>query len=969
MAFTYSGTTVYAFNAETGALEWTSTSPDPTGTIASNNGIAQLDSTYFLTQGGTGITVRDISTGALVWNYSIPAGAHGNPGSGTYFGGRYSTSMQMYFDMVSIPALNEAGVEAFNLANPAVAPTQPAWTYLGGQSVECLCCGGGLLFLGSTEGEVIALNATGSVVWQASTEGGLAQQAATYYNGYLYTSAVSWYIDCFNATTGQLVWQTSKGTRAFTAYDGAAGGGLLFEATDETVPQGSMGAWNLLTGQRVWYNAGYYDIHYDTLAVADGNGLVYGVKDDSSGHVSTEALPGPSFSCWDMYTGQELWNLPGISFTDPTIAYGNLYACAGGNLYCIGGNPTNWSEGLQGNNVEPRVAIGTEGPTDISTPTWSFQTGADTYSSPAIVNGYVYFGSDDQNLYCLNAYTGQEIWNYTTGFYLRSSPCVDNGMVFTGDDDGYFYCLNALTGAQIWKTSGGGFFPNYLTVNEGKSTSSPIAVNIAGNNLIFCGSKDDNLYCINEQTGAVQWTYKTGGPIFGSPGYSNGIIYIASSDGYLYAVNANGGSLAWKSSFQLNDSVVPPIYCQFYEIADPTIANGEVYIGGGVQYGTALYSDSVYAAEGQSTPAGANGGGIRLFAFNASTGAMIWDESRAGNTEPAYYPCVLNGQLYAPEFFEITDVSATAPNSTGTVNPVPDFVYTERRTGNCTWASWLGYQIQGCVAYAQGPTGGVIYAGSDLGTIYAINATSGNVISLDTVGGNIPCSPSVWNGMLFCGCTDGRMYCWDGSPQVPFSLSASSSKGSAMWNNETNVIAGTLKSSPSESVWNYASPGAYVSTPMTGYNPGVPGLNVTVVVIQPDGTHLLINTTTALDGTFTASFAPTQVGTYTWLAEFTGTRVPGEIYTPAYTTYSTLTVTQAPAPPATPTPTVAPTIAPTPTQTTAPTKAPTPTPTTVNNTTTYAIVAIIVIIIIIVIAVAAYLFTKRRKKQPQKPTT
>jgi outer membrane protein assembly factor BamB len=167
-----------------------------------------------------------------------------------------------------------------------------------------------------------------------------------------------------------------------------------------------------------------------------------------------------------------------------------------------------------------------------------------------------------------------------------------------------------------------------------------------------------------------------------------------------------------------------------------------------------MYDNAYYAAQGQNTPSGANGGGIRMFAFNASTGASIWNQSRAGNTQPIFVPCYVNGVIYAPEFFEVTAMDAKNPNSTGLINPVPDFVYTNRRSGNRTWAAWVGYQIQGSVAYADDLTGAKIYVGSDIGSIYCLNANDGTTYSVYTAGGNVPCSPAVWEGKMYVGTTE-----------------------------------------------------------------------------------------------------------------------------------------------------------------------------------------------------------------------
>ena len=63
------------------------------------------------------------------------------------------------------------------------------------------------------------------------------------------------------------------------------------------------------------------------------------------------------------------------------------------------------------------------------------------YSSPAVANGIVYVGSNDKNLYALDAKTGAKLWSYATGNSVESSPIVTNGMVYVGSDDGKVYAF------------------------------------------------------------------------------------------------------------------------------------------------------------------------------------------------------------------------------------------------------------------------------------------------------------------------------------------------------------------------------------------------------------------------------------------------------------------------------------------------------------------------------------------------
>ena len=54
-------------------------------------------------------------------------------------------------------------------------------------------------------------------------------------------------------------------------------------------------------------------------------------------------------------------------------------------------------------------------------------------------DGYV--GSNDHNVYALDARTGEKVWNYPTGGYVFSSPTVVLGTVCVGSEDRNVYAL------------------------------------------------------------------------------------------------------------------------------------------------------------------------------------------------------------------------------------------------------------------------------------------------------------------------------------------------------------------------------------------------------------------------------------------------------------------------------------------------------------------------------------------------
>ncbi len=103
--------------------------------------------------------------------------------------------------------------------------------------------------------------------------------------------------------------------------------------------------------------------------------------------------------------------------------------------------------------------------------------------------------------------------------------------VYVGSRDNYLYALDADTGALKWR---------YKTGN--KVESSPAVYN----GTVYVGSRDNYLYALDADTGALKWRYKTGNKVESSPSVYNGIVYAGSRDNYLYALDADTGSLRWR---------------------------------------------------------------------------------------------------------------------------------------------------------------------------------------------------------------------------------------------------------------------------------------------------------------------------------------------------------------------------------------------------------------------------------------
>ena len=191
---------------------------------------------------------------------------------------------------------------------------------------------------------------------------------------------------------------------------------------------------------------------------------------------------------------------------------------------------------------------------------WSFTAGQHIYSSPAVVNGAIYFGSDDSNLYAIQDNGGSYTfkWSFPTGGYVYSSPTVVNGTIYVGSWDYNLYALQDNGSSYTLKWS-------FLT---GKHVHpSPTAAN----GVIYVGSNDCRLYALvdNGSSCTFKWSFRTGGFVSSSPSVVNGTIYFGSSDSNLYAIQDNGSSCTFKWSFPAGHIV----------FSSPAVVNGVIYAG------------------------------------------------------------------------------------------------------------------------------------------------------------------------------------------------------------------------------------------------------------------------------------------------------------------------------------------------------------------------------------------------------
>ena len=257
-----------------------------------------------------------------------------------------------------------------------------------------------------------------------------------------------------------------------------------------------------------------------------------------------------------------------------------------------------------------------DGPREFHRVRWAFPTGNRVISSPVMQGGTLYFGSDDGNIYAVDASSGRQVGKRTTRGLVPGSPAIAGDTLYIGSYDGHFYALNAATGAMRWKfTTGGerhfeakglhGMTPAGQTFFDLYDIylSSPVVVE----DSVFFGSGDGHLYALDRGNGTLRWKFKTGDVVHASPAYADGVLYVGSWDSYFYAVDAKTGQEKWR--FHGGEDPVSHNQVGFQSSA--AVVNGVVYVG---------CRDS------------------NLYALDAATGKELWRVNNAGSwviTSPA----------------------------------------------------------------------------------------------------------------------------------------------------------------------------------------------------------------------------------------------------------------------------------------------------------------------------------------------
>ena len=701
MVYIGTNTSVVALNQQTGEQVWKTDirMPNP-WPIA-----YKIDDNHMVVES----SCLNPKTGALLWTSPDFCAD-----TGIFSSNVYSPEEKMFYLKV------DSYTDGWSFADPSHPPTLVWRTYIpgGGRTGIGTTYGGGLVFPGSFENVQMALDAkTGEVVWTSLTRGPMIFNGA-YADGRFFrggTDDNTMY--AFNSTTGEVLWTYSPRTsEGYFTTGSAVAYGTVYNLNKD----GNLYALDAATGSLVWKYQGPGTMLWPGFpTVADGK--IYATTGEAAqygGEVGTS-----EFVCLNAYTGALKWKLP-IEALAPresvAIAYGKLFLIPGSvtdavdaisgseydsfnQVWAIGksGTPTSdWSMWRADPSHSSRAAVG---PANL-TLAWKFTTGGSVISSPSIVNGVVYVGSQDKNIYAIGAFSGELLWKFQTQSFIESSPAVVDGKVYTGGDDGYVYCLDAYSGTLYWRTFVNGDLP--YTYGSFVLKSSPVV----WSGRVYVGSIDGYMYAIDAASGRIDWKFQTGGPIHSSPAIADGAVYFTSEEpntGALYKLDAASGTQVWKKDL--------PYEYQFtggnQMLGSPSVADGTVFASASLR---------------------------AYYAFDTDSGELKWSFSEPNAMEfIASCPLYVDGQVFIINKFSITSLNT--------------------ETGKENWSFFTGDELYTSLSYADGK----LYMMTSQRHIFILDSkTNGTKLtSYETPSGSWS-SPSIANGRLYIGNHDWNVYCF-----------------------------------------------------------------------------------------------------------------------------------------------------------------------------------------------------------------
>jgi outer membrane protein assembly factor BamB len=331
-----------------------------------------------------------------------------------------------------------------------------------------------IIYVAGSDNRVFALGAAdGRQVWTYEADQPLVISSELV-NGIVYAGSQVGVVYALDATTGHLIWKTNPGKGPAASALGhlqaplVENGRLYWEGFSGDSTLYSLDAF---TGTSIW--------NFSSVGSRSAGNRIYFFSVSGDRIYATQFY---DIVAINATTGLRVWNYTNGQISQPPVVMDN-------NVYTVSADRENHAV----------ISI------DANTGTqhWKFvpeQWGghANQWLSPMVFSNHtLYFGTEHNGIYALDALNGKVRWNTGTGGdRVYHSPYLsENQILFAGDDAGVIYAINAVSGEKLWDHSIG-YYPR----------SAPIESHA----IVYAVRFDNRIFALNASTGKELWNYSTG---------------------------------------------------------------------------------------------------------------------------------------------------------------------------------------------------------------------------------------------------------------------------------------------------------------------------------------------------------------------------------------------------------------------------------------------------------------------------
>ena len=166
---------------------------------------------------------------------------------------------------------------------------------------------------------------------------------------------------------------------------------------------------------------------------------------------------------------------------------------------------------------------------------WRVETFGPVNGTPCVAGQYTFTtGCDKPILRVFDIEQGKQTAEVPIEGLLLASAAVVNGILYFGTDQGSVFALDWKNNKVIWE---------FEVANRDQQMRSSPAVSAE---VVIVGSRDKHVYCIDRKSGELRWSFQTRAKVDSSPVIVDDRVFFGADDKNLYALNIADGSEAWK---------------------------------------------------------------------------------------------------------------------------------------------------------------------------------------------------------------------------------------------------------------------------------------------------------------------------------------------------------------------------------------------------------------------------------------